>query len=174
MDLLNVGPKTKKNSFAVTQDDLEKVASSVVTKMQTENKSFKEVLGVNDSFLEQIYSLARGHYEQGNYKEALSLFYVLTFSDPTNFDYAFGYASTCHQMKDFNKALLAFTIALGLETKESPEIVYYIADCLLHLNMPKEADEALVVVIERCQNKREYHVMKEEALILRNAIMLKK
>lgn len=176
MDLFNLNEKKiiseEPDFLSLSQEEQEALAATLLTKMHTENKTLKEVLGIDDLLLEQIYTLAHTHYSQGKYKEALVLFRMLAHTDSVNFNYIFGCASACHQLKDYYGAILGFTSSLQLEP-ENPSVTYYLADSFFHLNMLEEAEEGFGIAAALCGEKEEHQTMKKQALLLKNALKKK-
>jgi type III secretion system low calcium response chaperone LcrH/SycD len=173
MDLFDINKEEPieetKDFTTLSKEEQEQLVSGALDKMSQGNLTIKEALGMSPELLEQIYALAHGHYAQGNYREALLLFKMLTYTDPMNFNYLFGYASACHQSKDFHTSALAFANALQLEP-ENPAPAYYISDSLFHLDMIEEAKEGFNFTIQLCGDDEEHRIMKEQAMLLKSSL----
>lgn len=146
----------------------EQIAKEAIHQMQTGGGTLQDVLGVSDELLEEIYALAYNFYDQGKYKESVSLFEFLTGAAPNKYKYVLGLASSYHQLQNYSNAVLGFFIALHLDP-ENPLPAYYVADCFLKQKMLKEAIEFLDVTIELCEDNVAYNELKERCILIKNS-----
>ena len=58
-----------------------------------QGKTFKEIYNLNDTHIEEIYSIAENYYQNGRYVEAKQIFSALATIDSNNYKVALGYAS---------------------------------------------------------------------------------
>lgn len=155
--------KLTKNGDEITAD-----IQKVLQLMHEKKCTLKEALNVNETFIEEIYSLAYANYEQGKFKEALGFFQILAGISPDEFRFMYGLASCHHQLGDYQEALSGFALSLGLEPL-NPMPAFYLGDCYLRLELFAEAREFLSLTIELCRDDEKYQFLKEQAgLILQN------
>lgn len=157
--------------FDFNNEEHMKIASKkILKKMQKEGKTLAQALDMSENLLEEIYQLGYTYYNQGKYKEAVSLFYLLVGTSPSSFKYVFALAATFHQMEDFQDASIGFALAFRLD-RTNPLPVYYAADCLLKQNATQEAKELFELTVELCGTKEEYSILKERALLIKNTLI---
>lgn len=146
-----------------------KIVEEIIHKMKTEGGTLQEHLGISDEVLEGVYTLAYGYYNQGKYKESVSLFELLVGTSPKTYKYMLGLASSYHQLEYYTEASLAFFIALPLSLGD-PLPAYYIADCFMKQNLRKEASEYLDLTIDLCDNQASYREVKERCILIKKSI----
>ncbi len=151
------------------KEAIAKAAKYLHERMKEENKSLQEILQVNGGLLEDIYSLGYGYYNQGRYKEASSLFYMLSHIDPTSYKYLFGLASSLHQQGDYENAAYGYCNAVVLDP-ENPYPFFYLSDCCLKGGDPESAIEALDFVLEIAEKKEGYRQLKERSILLKEGL----
>ena len=152
-------------------ESVNKLTNEVLSKMKKEGKTIQEVVGVNDTFLEGLYSLAYSQYNAGRYKEALELFDFLVKLAPKTFKYSLGMASCLYQLKSYDLASVFYYTSLCV--KEDPYAAFYLADCFLKQGHIKEGLEGLDFSIELSGNKKEYAPLKQRCNLIKNGILKK-
>lgn len=152
--------------------EIEAIAAEILKNMKT-GMTLQDATGINDETLEEIYSLAYGYYDQGKYKESLSLFYLLTGISPKTYKYVFGLASSFHQMQAYEDAAFGFYLAFNLEP-DNPLPAYYTTDCFLKLGLLEEATECAEVTILACDGRPEFQELKKRCELIRESIKIKK
>lgn len=160
------------NSNDLSEDEIRKRAEAILKKMKEENLTAKEALGLNETFLEEMYSLAHAHYERGNYKESISLFQFLTGVSPNTYKYVLGLAANYHQIGQYEDAIEGFHLALTLDPS-NPTPTFYIADSFLRLGKEKEAMELFEIVAEIDDRFKEYRDIKEKSILILDALRKK-
>ncbi|MCH9626866.1 MAG: hypothetical protein S4CHLAM2_04970 [Chlamydiales bacterium] len=144
------------------------IAKEVLNLME-EGMTLQEATGVSDETLEEIYNLAYGYYDQGKYKEAVSLFHFLAGASPRTYKYVLGLASSFHQIGAFEEAAVGFYCALNIEP-ENPIPAYYVTDCFLKQNCVEEAAEFAELTIEICDNRPEYRNIQERCDLIKKSL----
>lgn len=153
----------------MSQVEIEKKALLILEKMKTEKKSLKEVLGFNEDFLENLYSLAYGYYNQGRYKESTSLFHLLAGASPTTFKYLFGLASSYYQVKDYENAAHGFFFSI-FQAPENPYPSYYLADCFIQMGEIEGAVDFLDAAVEIAEGKPQYASFAARCLLMKKSL----
>ena len=153
-------------------DMAEALAQDVLGQMK-EGMTLQDAMGLNDASLEEVYALAYGFYDQGKYKEAVSLFHLLAGASPSTFKYVFGFASCLHQMEIYGDASVGFLVAGTLEP-DNPIPAYYALDAFLKMNLLEEAEASAKDVIEICGSKGEFQNLKKRCELILSSIKGKK
>lgn len=152
----------------------EQLASEVLKKMEEhEGMTIKDAIGISDKALEEVYSLAYNFYNHGKYREAISLFELLTGASPKTYKYVLGLAASYHQIQAYEEAFAGFYIALHLDPA-NPIPVYYAADCCLKQNLYEEALEFAEMVVEICEKRPEYKGLKERCELIIHSLKCNK
>lgn len=154
------------------KEQIETLASDILQKMK-QGMTVQEATGVSDETLEEIYSLACGFYDQGRYKESISLFHFLAGASPTTYKYVLGLASSYHQVEAYEDATFGFYIAFNLEP-DNPIPAYYATDCLLKQNLFEEAEEFVQMTILTCDDRPEYQNLQERCELIKKTLEDKK
>lgn len=154
-------------------EDIEKKAAEVIHLMINEKKTLQEALGVPDKLLEEIYFLARAYYNQGKYKESLSLFEFLMNTSPNHYKFVLGVAASHHQLKAYNDAAFGFFLAYSLDI-ENPAPAYYAADSFLQLGNFEAANDFLSLAVEAASEKEEFTSLKERCLLIQKSLKVNK
>lgn len=164
----------KQTRFQVADPlEAEKVAKQVLEALEKNpGMTLKEAIGVSSETLEEIYCLAYGYYNQGRYKEAVSLFHFLAASSPVEYKYIFGLAATYLELGLLADAHIGFLLALKIDPTH-PMPAYYAADCLLKMDKQSDALELLESLEEYCDTKPEFSELKERCSLLIHTIKTK-
>ncbi len=148
---------------------VEEAASAIIAQMKAENKTFHEVLGLSEAFLERLYAIAYTYYNQGKTREALHYFRLLTSMNAKCSKYHFGLGASFHQVNEFEAAASAFVIALSLDPTH-PLPAYYAADSYLKINQLEPAKECLEIALEIAGDEEEHKHLKERCLLIKKTI----
>lgn len=131
-------------------------------KMWKQGMSPKEAMGINNSYLENIYAQAYRLYNTGKYVEAAHLFRLLVMFHAMEPKYMIGLAACFHMLKEYANAIQTYTMCSALDP-DNPIPPYHSSDCFIQTKEYLSAMLCLELVIERCGNKKEYAKMKERA-----------
>lgn len=151
---------------------MQQAAQEIIRKVIVEGKTIQEAAGISATLLEDIYSIAYAYYNQGKYKEAVSLFHFLASTSPS-YKFVLGLAASHHQMGSYSDAISGFLLALHIEP-EDPTPAYYVADCFLRQNNLQGADDFLAVTIEMAEDKQAFSTLKERCVLIRKSLNVKK
>jgi len=175
-----INKSNKKREFDLSKIDFgnkeiaEKIASEVLKKMQENpGMTLQDATGVSDEALEEVYCLAYNFYNQGKYRESISLFEFLTGACPKQYKYVLGLAASYHQIQAYNEAFAGFYIALHLEP-DNPIPAYFSMDCLLKQNLKEEALEFAEVTSEICEQRPEYLELKQRCDLIAETLKVNK
>ncbi|NGX53805.1 MAG: Chaperone protein IpgC [Chlamydiae bacterium] len=155
------------NIDPANHEEISRAAETALKEMAEEGRTLRETLGITDGLLEEIYSIAYGYYKQGKYKESLTLFNVLVGADLGSYKYLLGLAATYHQMKEYDKAILCFFLALK-EEPNNPIPAFYIADCFIKINATERALYFLDHVIKT--EGTEHESLKEKCKLIKKSL----
>ncbi|NGX54957.1 MAG: Chaperone protein IpgC [Chlamydiae bacterium] len=148
-------------------EEVSRAAEMALLEIEVEGRTLRETLGLTDGLLEEIYSLAYGYYNQGKYKESLTLFNILVGTDLGTYKYVLGLAATYHQMKDYDRAIVCFFLALNTEPN-NPIPAFYIADSFMKIDAPEQALYFLDHVIK--MEGTEHESLKEKCKLLKKSL----
>lgn len=150
---LSLVDKNKKDAveadFKKIIDGIEKVEdpSSLVGE-----KSLKEQFGVHDETLRWIYSIGFNLFQEQSWKQATSIFVLLTLLHPTVRDFWMALGLSLGKQKLTDEALQAFTFVSTLDPKHAPSR-YESAKLYLHKKEAKEALEEIHILEKIIQEK---------------------
>ena len=134
----------------------------------------KNALGINDSRIEELYAQGYRYYNTGRFGDALNNFRMLTFFDPTQAKFVFGLAACLHMLKEYDKAVETYLLSSMMDPK-NPIPHFHSSDCYLKMNDKPSALIALRMAVECAQDKPEFQILKDRALLsiegLRNEIV---
>lgn len=129
----------------------------------------KQVLNLGEDKIESLYTQAYTMYNQGKYKEASYLFFILMSIDPTVAKHVMGCAACFHRQQMYQKAAELYILCSSLDP-ENPLPDFHAADCHIKLQLPPLAAMHLKNVIERARDNPDHAVVKERAIIMLDAI----
>ncbi len=158
------------NSIALSSKEAEQIGRELVKKLEANPQmNLKDATGISDEALEEVYSLAFTFYNQGKYRESISLFEFLSGASPGTYKYILGLASSYHQIEAYEDACLGFYIALNLEPT-NPIPAWFATDCFLKQNLPEEAQEFAETTVLICDNRPEYAELKHRCELIVQAL----
>lgn len=109
--------------------------------------TLKDLRGVSNETMEQLYAFAYDFYQQGRGKEAETFFRFLCLYDMYNADYAMGLAATLQQQKKYQPAIEAYVLAFGLG-KIDYRALLHAGQCCLMLKHKEEARKLFLTIME--------------------------
>lgn len=159
--------------FDLLDKEAARALGAEVLKRMEEGMTLKDATGISDQSLEEIYTLAYGFYNQGKYKESVSLFQFLAGASPKTYKYVLGLASSFHQLEAYEEAAVGFFIASNIEP-ENPIPAYYVMDCFLKQGLLEEADEFAQVTTWICGDRPQFQDLKKRCELIKKSLKLKK
>lgn len=96
-------------------------------------KNLKEIVGISDERLDEIFDFACTLYNEMRYKDAGDVFFLLTNLSPQNFNYWQGLGFSSYQAQELNEAIMAYQCAMSI-APDNIEIYPYIIRTLCDLN----------------------------------------
>lgn len=151
-----------------TQEETKQALVNIFNQL-AEGKNLQDILGLSNTVLEEIYTMAYSFYSQGNYYQAIGLFQVLVASKPGSYKYMLGLSSCLHQLKMYDEAAFGFFLAFDNDPT-NPIPPYYIADSFFKSNRPEEAKDFIEITLKVCATKPEYKMLRERCQIMSSAI----
>jgi tetratricopeptide (TPR) repeat protein len=158
------------------KNDPEKVkafAEKIRERMKKENKSFQEIVGIEDDQLESLYNAAYNYYNLGKYEEAFTLFTFLSSLANNNPRFLFGLASTSYQLGYYLDASLSYILTLNHEPT-NVMASYFLSDCFIKMSCFDEAIEALNYTLTLTENRPEYEAISTRSTLLKEGILTKR
>lgn len=136
----------------------------IANKMWNQGMSPKEAMGMDSSYLENVYSQAYRLYNTGKYNEAAHLFRILIMFNAMEPKYMLGLAACFHMLKEYVNAIQTYTMCSALDP-QNPVPHYHSSDCFIQMKEYLSAMLCLELAIERAGDRAEYAKMKERALL---------
>ena len=98
--------------------------------------------GLNQQYLDTLYTTAHSRYSSHLYQDALLLFRQLSFLSHKDFRYTLGLGVTQLALKQYDKAVVTLNYTDKLDNKD-PRASLALADCFIHLKQFALAQKAL-------------------------------
>jgi type III secretion system low calcium response chaperone LcrH/SycD len=134
----------------VSDEELEAYSESLLDAIQN-GATMKDVYGVANDTMQDMYKLAYDFYHQGKLDDAESLFRFLCIYDFYNPEYAMGLAAVYQLKKNYAKAIDFYALAYSL-SKEDYRPMFYAGQCNLMLRQAVQARKCFDIVITRCSD----------------------
>lgn len=128
-----------------------------------------DVIGLDQEFLDGLFSMGYYYYNHGKYKEAQTFFCYLTFLNDKESKYFFSAASAFHMQKDYGSAIAFYRRCTSLDWKH-PMPWYYLTDCYWKIQDYPNAVMSIQHFITRAKHDEKYHTLCERAEILHKRI----
>lgn len=139
------------NTLPLTDAEVESYTSNLLDAIQN-GATLKDIHGLPDGTMDDVYRLAYEFYNQGKLNDAESLFRFLCIYDFYNAEYAIGLAAVYHSKKDYSKAIEFYALAYSL-SKDDFRPIYYAGKCNLMLRHAVQAKKCFEIIIERCEEE---------------------
>lgn len=124
----------------------------------------KDMLKLNDQYVEGIYGQAYRLYNTGKYVEAGKLFQLLVMMNSMEPKYIMGLAACFHMLKEYKSAIETYMICSMLDP-DSPIPHYHCSDCYINLGDSLSAIVSLDIAIKRAGDKAEYQVLRDRSIL---------
>jgi type III secretion system low calcium response chaperone LcrH/SycD len=119
-------------------------------------------MGLTNTDLEALYSVAYNMYGAGKYQDSVRMFGILGLLDPMDYRFIFGAASSAHMLGQYVLAAMQYQLAAAMDS-ENPTPMLHTAECLLAVKDKAGAKRALEYTMERSQGKDEYATLRARA-----------
>lgn len=110
-------------------------------------------IGLNDDFMQSLYSIAYQTFQSGKFNEALANFQVLSTFDPADPKFALGLALCYKEMKKYPRAIEQLIQCTTIDP-EDPIPYWHLYECFDEINDPWAAGSFLGAVIYICDQKQ--------------------
>lgn len=114
--------------------------------------TLKDVNGVSNDTMNDVYKLAYDFYHHGKLNDAESLFRFLCIYDFYNPEYAMGLAAVYQLKKDYQKAIDFYALAYSL-SKDDYRPMFYAGQCNLMQRRAVQARKCFEIVASRCSDE---------------------
>lgn len=114
--------------------------------------TLKDVNGVSNETMNDVYKLAYDFYHHGKLNDAESLFRFLCIYDFYNPEYAMGLAAVYQLKKDYQKAIDFYALAYSL-SKDDYRPMFYAGQCNLMQRRAVQAKKCFEIVTSRCSDE---------------------
>lgn len=134
----------------IDEDQLDAHADSLMDAIEN-GATVKDVYGVSNETIQDIYKLAYDFYQHGKLDNAESLFRFLCVYDFYNPEYAMGLAAVYQLKKNYSKAIEFYALAYSL-SKEDYRPMFYAGQCNMMLRQGVQARKCFEIVGSRCKD----------------------
>ncbi|SFN66709.1 type III secretion low calcium response chaperone LcrH/SycD [Izhakiella capsodis] len=114
--------------------------------------TLKDIQGVPNKTMQDVYNLAYSFYHTGKLDDAESLFRFLCVYDFYNYEYVIGLAAVHQLKKNYAKAIDFYALAYSL-SDDDYRPMFYAGQCNLMLRQSVQARKCFDIVLERCSDK---------------------
>ncbi|WP_380178193.1 SycD/LcrH family type III secretion system chaperone [Kalamiella sp. sgz302252] len=114
--------------------------------------TLKEIHGISDMAMENIYAHAYQFYNEGRLDEAEKFFRFLCLYDLKNADYFIGLGAVQQLKKNYEKACEFYSLAY-LIAEDNFNPLYYIGQCQLLMGNYVKALKSFNILAERCTDE---------------------
>lgn len=144
--------------------DVAKVAEQLMEYIQ-KGVSLKDIEGVSDETMEEMYACAYYFYQERKLDEAEDLFKVLCMYDLNNADYVIGLGAVHQIRKNYQKACDFYALAYVMADNNFLPMLYG-GQCQLLMGNTARALQCFDTVVEKCDDEK----LKARARIYMNTI----
>lgn len=141
---------SEQRDFNTANIDSDALSQEVIDAIMA-GASFKNLLGLSDEFMEQIFEHACFFYNSSKLDEAEKFFKFLCIYDFHNSDYITGYAAVCQLRGAYQKAIALYSIAFTLNP-DNFHLLVYLGQCLLMTGEENKAKECFHLILEECKD----------------------
>ncbi len=136
----------------IKKDITEQEASLVLTATLEHGATLKEIHGIPDNTMENIYAHAYQYYKEGRLDEAESFFNFLCMYDLKNPDYFIGLGAVNQLKKNYTKACDFYALAYVMaDNNFNP--VFYSGQCQLLMGNFVKALQSFEIICKRCPDE---------------------
>lgn len=114
--------------------------------------TLKDVQGVSNETMQDVYCLAYDFYHHGKLDDAESLFRFLCIYDFYNPEYPMGLGAVFQLKKNYSKAIDFYALAYSL-SKNDYRPMFYAGQCNLMLRHEVQAKKCFEIVVTNCDDK---------------------
>lgn len=126
--------------------------------------SIKEVLGIDNSTVDDMYSRAYLFYNTGRYKDAAQIFKILITLHSNEFKYTMGLAACHHMLKEYEMAAGEYLVVSSIDPL-NPIPFFHASDCYIQIGDKASAALMLEMALKRVNDKKEFVTLKQRAEI---------
>lgn len=115
--------------------------------------TLKEIHGISDTAMENIYAHAYHFYNEGRLDEAEKFFRFLCLYDLKNPDYFIGLGAVQQLKKNYEKACEFYSLAYFI-AEDNFNPLFYIGQCQLLLGNVVKSLQSFKIITERCKDEK--------------------
>lgn len=169
MDFIDQLLETSMDAINLDINDRQKAKlKEAMQKIIKDGETPYKAMGFGLELMEHLYDFGCHLYNSGNYKKALDVFSALRLLKIDEYRFAFAYAASCHKLKNYKEAILAY-VSSANKDKEASEPFYYLYDCFMQVGLTQEAFEALSQAIKRCGDRKDKAQLKAKCLMIQSS-----
>ena len=138
--------------------------------LMKEGYALKDILKVDDGNIEKMYDYGYQMYNNGKYKEALSIFQKIVTFDPSNDKFVMAVASCFQMLKEYPAATDCYMAAAHIDVK-NPYPHYYSAECYLKMGDRTSAILSLNLAVNIAKGQKKHKALREHCIILKSKLL---
>ncbi len=139
---------------------LERIFIKLIDEQQTPQQAFE----ISDDVMEVCYKQAYLLFKAGKFREAIKIFESLRNLNANDARYSLAIAASFHHLKEYSKAAANYIICKEVDVF-NPIPSFHLYDCLMQLDQPLLAANALAEVIVKSKANASYAKLGEKALL---------
>lgn len=132
-------------------NEIELYSENLIEAIQN-GATLKDVNGVSNETMNDVYKLAYDFYHHGKLNDAESLFRFLCIYDFYNPEYAMGLAAVYQLKKDYQKAIDFYALAYSLSNNDYRPM-FYAGQCNLMQRRAVQARKCFEIVVNKCSDE---------------------
>lgn len=157
-----------KNGKNLTKEQKIETAK-VLIKTFEEGKDPRELMGISDKEMANMYSYGFSLFNAGKFEEAKCMFYYMLAIAPFNPIFSNCLGMCYHKLKDYQNAAKYYYQSAFIDV-DNPLPYFYAYDCFDKLNDPVSCMEVLGLVLSRAKKDVRYKPIEEKARALVEAV----
>ena len=134
----------------------------LMKKMIDEEITPQDAMGLDKTFLEQIYATALTFFQAGKYQKAEGMYRILMTLNPLDERFPMATAACLHKLNKYEEAIQYYGLTSAI-TPNDPLPFFYSSDCFIKCDAIVEAAVMLKLVLQRVNNQPQYAILKERA-----------
>jgi len=124
----------------------------------------------SNSFLENIFKMAKESANEKNYKISTSLFHLLTILEPMVCDFWIGLGISLQESNVVSEAITIYEIANKLTNNQHPLPLLYLSECLKEIGSLSQAKSILKSALSIMKKDSKFQIYASEANRIQNLI----
>jgi len=134
----------------------------LMTKIVEQEMAPKDAMGLNETFLDEIYEMASNFFKAGKYEKAEGMYRILMILEPLEPRYPMAVATCLHRLKKYVEAIQYYSLTSVIDEND-PLPYYYSSDCFYKFGQIAESAFVLKIMLQKLSDHPEYAKLKARA-----------